>query len=104
MELVRKVDDTGALTKEKEILINQPETKVQYFEEEKHQIEAHCCKAMRYMDCMKAEKRILVSKFDMSENHSLGEIHNLASERQIKQFIGTPCIEITYNTMVNCFY
>ena len=40
---------------------------------------------MHDMDCMKVDTRSLVAKFDMAENNSHGEIHDRASERQIKQ-------------------
>ena len=50
MELVWKVDEAGALIKEKDGLINQLETKVQDLEEEKHRSEARCCKAMQDME------------------------------------------------------
>ena len=40
------------------------------------------------MECMKVEMRSLVAKFEMEENHALGEMQNLASERQIKEFKG----------------
>ena len=32
--------------------------------------------------------RSLVAKVEMAENHALGEMQNLASERQIKEFKG----------------
>ena len=84
MELVWQVDEDGALIKEKYGLIKKLETKVQYLEEEKHRSEARCCKAMQNMECMKVEMRSLVAKNEMSENHALGEMQNLDSERQIK--------------------
>ena len=55
MELVWEVDEAGALIKEKEVLINQLEKKVQDIEEEKHLIEASCCKVMQDMEYMKVE-------------------------------------------------
>ena len=84
MELVWKVDEAGALIKEKEGLINQLETKLQDLEEEKHQSEARCCKATQDMDCIKVEMRSLVAKVEMAENRALGEMQNLDSEIQIK--------------------
>ena len=84
MELVWQVDEARALIKEKEGLINQLETKVQDLEEAKHQSEACCCKATQDMDLMKVDMKILVAKFEIAENHALGEMQNLASERQIK--------------------
>ena len=84
MELVWKVDEAGALIKDKDGLINQLETKVQDPEEEKHQSEARCCKSMQSMDCMNVQMRSLVANVEMAENHALGEMQNLASERQIK--------------------
>ena len=63
------------------VLINHMETKVQDLEEDKLRIEDQCFKAIQDMDCMKIEMRSLVSKVDMSENHDLGEMHNLDSER-----------------------
>ena len=36
------------------------------------------------IDCMKVDMRSLVSKLDMVDNHALGEMQNLVSERQIK--------------------
>ena len=88
MELVWQVDEVGSLIKEKDGLINQLETKVQDIEEEKHRSEARCCKEMQDMECMKVEIRSLVAKVDMAENHSLGEMKNLVSEIQIKEFRG----------------
>ena len=38
------------------------------------------------MDYIKVEIRSLVAKFETEENHALGKMQNLASERQIKQF------------------
>ena len=84
MELVWQVDEAGALIKEKYGLINQLETKLQDLEEKKHRSESHCCKATQDMICMKVEMRNLVTKVEMEENHALGEMQNLASERQIK--------------------
>ena len=84
MELVWQVDESGALIKEKNSLIDQLETKVQDLEEEKHRSEARCCKAMQDMDCMKVEMRSLVAKVDTEESHAHGKMQNLASERWIK--------------------
>ena len=39
---------------------------------------------MHNINFMKVDMRILVAKVDMADNNDLGEIHNLASERQIK--------------------
>ena len=66
MELVWKVDEAGALIKEKDGLINQLETKVQDLEEGKHRSESHCCKAMKDIDCLKVEIRSLVTKIEMA--------------------------------------
>ena len=87
MELLWLVDNAGALIKEKDGL-KQLEKKVQDLEEEKHRSEARRCKAMQDMECMKVEMRSLVAKVYMAENHALGEMQNLASERQIKEFKG----------------
>ena len=38
------------------------------------------------MDCMKAEMRSLFAKVEMLENNAIGEMQNLASGRQIKNF------------------
>ena len=84
MELLWQVDKDRALIKEKYGLINQLKKKVQDLEEEKHQSESHCFKAMQDMDCMKAEMRSLVATVEMAENHALLEMQNLASEIQIK--------------------
>ena len=84
MELLWKVDEAGEIIKQKYGLINQLETKVQNLEEEKHLSEARCCKAMQDMECTKVEMRSLVYKLEMAENHALGEMRKLASERQIK--------------------
>ena len=43
---------------------------------------------MQYIECMEVEMRNLVSNVEMEENHALGEMQNLASERQIKEFKG----------------
>ena len=67
-------------------MINQLETKVQDLEKKKHQSEARCCKATQDMDFMKVETRSLVAKVEIAENYALGEMQNLASERQIKEF------------------
>ena len=88
MELVWHVDKGGSLIKEKDDLINQLETKVQDLEEEKHRSEAHCCKAMQDMDCMRVDIWSLVAKVEMEENHALMEMQDLDSERQIKEFMG----------------
>ena len=40
------------------------------------------------MDCIKVDMRISVDKFYIEENNALGEMKNLASEIQIKQFKG----------------
>ena len=88
MELLWQVEEAGALIKKKEGLINQLETKVRDLEEKKHQSEAHFGKATQDMDCVKVEMRSLFAKVEMSENHALGEIQNLASEIQIKKFKG----------------
>ena len=40
------------------------------------------------MDYMKVYMRRLVAKVDMTDNHSPGEMQNIASEIQIKQFNG----------------
>ena len=61
---------------------------MQDLEEEKHRSEARCCKSMQDMECMKVDMRNLVSKDEMAENHYLGGMLNLASERQIKEFKG----------------
>ena len=84
IEFVWQVYESGALIKEKDGLINQLETKVQDLEGEKHRSEARCCKSIQDMDCMKVEIRSLVAKVEMTENHALGEMKNLASERWIK--------------------
>ena len=88
MELVWQVDDAGALIKEKYVMINQLETKVKDFKEEKHRSESHCYKTMQDMDCMKVEMRSLVAKVEIAENNALGKMENLASEIQIKEFKG----------------
>ena len=44
MELAQKVDEAGSLTKEKDGLINQLDTKVQDLEEDKHHSEERCYK------------------------------------------------------------
>ena len=61
---------------------------MQDFEEEKHRSEAHCCKAMQDMDCMRVDIWSLVAKVEMEENHALMEMQDLDSERQIKEFMG----------------
>ena len=60
MELVWKVDEAGALIKEREGLINRLKKKVQNLEENKHLSEARCFKATQDMDSMKVQMRILV--------------------------------------------
>ena len=84
MELAQKVDEAGSLTKEKDGLINQLDTKVQDLEEDKHHSEERCYKEISDMDLMKVDMKSLVAKFEIAENHALGEMQNLASERQIK--------------------
>ena len=61
---------------------------MQDLEEEKHRSEARCCKSTQDMDCMKVGMKSLVAKVEMAENHALGEMQKLASERQIKKFNG----------------
>ena len=74
MVLVRQVDEDKSLIKDKYGLINQPETKVQDCEEQKHRSEARCCKATQDMACMKVEMRSLVAKVEIAENHAIGEM------------------------------
>ena len=81
MELVRKVDKSGALIKDKDVLINQLKRKAQDLEEEKQRSEADCCKAMQYMESMKVYIKSLDEKVDIKKNHALKENQNLASER-----------------------
>ena len=45
---------------------------------------SRCWKTMQDMDCIKVDMRILVASFDMEENHALGQMQNLASERHKK--------------------
>ena len=80
MELVRQVDKVRSLIKDKYSLINQLKTKVQELEEYKHQKEDLCCKSMQDMDGIKVYMRILVAKFEISENHDTEKMKNLASE------------------------
>ena len=80
MELVWNVDKDREIIKEKDNFINQRETKIQYFEEGKHQSESQCCKTMQDMDCMKVEIMRLVAKIYKAKNNALGKMQNLVSE------------------------
>ena len=83
MGLGRKVDKDRELINDKYGLIDKLETKTKNLEEwnigGKLMLQSN-----ENIDCMKVDMRSLVSKLDMVDNHALGEMQNLVSERQIK--------------------
>ena len=55
-------------------MINQLETKVKVFEEEKYRSEARCFTAMQDMDNIKVEIRSFVANVEVEDNNALGEM------------------------------